>query len=135
MALLGAKSRPSTDLRSAPNAVGGFAGHCVRDGERCDARPVGSGDDATAAPVSALPVGIFTGASKGGAGTCVAGGFPLREKDEHPDRMEELVRAVEAVGCDRLVRTVVGPKDRGQEEVAHEPSAARARRSRRDERD
>src|SRR5215472_290856 len=63
MALLGANSRPSTDLRSAPNAVGGFAGHCVRGGERCDARPVGSGDDATAAPVSALPVGIFTGAS------------------------------------------------------------------------
>jgi len=41
---------------------------------------------------------------------CGAGGLPLREKDEHPDRTEELVRAVEAVGCDRLVRTVVGPK-------------------------
>jgi hypothetical protein len=34
----------------------------------------------------------------------------LREKDEHPEWMEELVRAVEIVGCDRLVKTVVGPK-------------------------
>ena len=41
---------------------------------------------------------------------CGAGGLPLREKDEYPDRMEELVRAVEIVGCDRLVKTVVGPK-------------------------
>ena len=48
----------------------------------------------------------FTGASKVGAGMCGAGELPLREKDEHPDRMEELVRSVEIVGCDRLVRTL-----------------------------
>jgi len=41
---------------------------------------------------------------------CGAGGLPLGEKDEHPDRMEELVGAVEIVGCDRLVKMVVGPK-------------------------
>jgi len=40
------------------------------------------------------------------AGMCGAGGLPLCERDEHPDRMEELVRAVEIVGCDRLVRTL-----------------------------
>jgi len=41
---------------------------------------------------------------------CGAGGLPSREEGEKPDRMEELVRAVEIVGCDRLVKSVVGPK-------------------------